>query len=129
MKKLIAALAILVSVLCVLSSCRIENYDDGYAEGYDDGYFEGFDFGYYEGIAEAQSFIEFVVDDDLSALARNIESEYGLHPEDALQILSNYADVPDEVDETELNQAIWAIYSYYHKSQEIIDGIEDYSID
>ena len=44
-------------------------------------------------------------------------------------ILSNYADVPDEVTEEELNKAIWAIYSYYYESREIMNAIEDYWID
>ena len=96
---------------------------------YDSGYEEGYENGFYDGIAEAQHDIAFYVEDDLSSLGWDIEDEYGIHPEKAVQILSNYADVPDEVDEDELNDAIWAIYRYYHDSQEVINGIEDYWID
>lgn len=129
MKRFIAILASFALTIC-LSSCSFRgSYDDGYEDGYDDGYYAGFDYGYYEGIAEAQHDIASYVDDDLSSLGWDIEEEYGLHPEDALQILSNYADVPDEVTEEELNNAIWAIYRYYYKSHEVINGIEDYWID
>ena len=116
-------------VLCSLSACTQETYEDGYEDGYADGFFEGQIDGYSEGIAEAQHDIAFMVEDDLSSLARDIEDEYGLFPEDALTILSNHADASNEVTKEELNNAIWAIYRYYHKSREVINGIEDYWID
>ena len=125
MKRLIAILAAIFLVMCSLSSCRVEGYDTGYDDGYDAGY----DYGYTKGIEEAQQFLEIVVDDDLSSLGWDIEDQYGLHPEDALMILSNYADVPDEVDEEDLNAAIWAIYRYYYESNKIINSIEDYLIE
>ena len=125
MKRLIAILAAIVLVMCSLSSCRIEGYD----KGHDDGYDAGYDYGYTKGIEEAQQFLAIVVDDDLSSLGWDIEDQYGLHPEDALMILSNYADVPDEVDKEDLNAAIWAIYRYYHESNKIINSIDDYVIE
>ena len=125
MKKLIMVLALFALALCSLSGCRIEGYDTGY----DDGYYAGYDDGYAKGIETAQKFLAFVVDDDLSSLAWDIEDEYGLFPEDALQMLSNYADRSNEVSEEELNNAIWAICRYYYKSNEVINGIEDYWID
>lgn len=129
MKKFIAILTSFAFVVCSLSGCRIEGYHDGYDKGYDDGYEAGCDYGYSKGIADAQRYIAFVVDDDLSSLARDIKKAYGLHPEDALLILSNYADVPDEVTEEELNKAIWALYRYYYDSTEVINSIEDYLIE
>ena len=117
MKKLAVILSALILVLC-LSACNIETYEDGYADGYTDGY--------YEGVAEALHDIAFYVEDDLWSLACDIEDEYGMSPEDAIIILSNYADVPDEVTEEELNKAIWVLYRYYYKSHEIINDIEDY---
>ena len=119
---------IILCVVTIASSCSkptVSEVDDSYYEGYE----EGYDDGYVEGIEKAQQFLAVVVDDDLSSLAWDIEDEYGLHPEDALQILSNYADCSGEVSEEELNNAIWAIYRYYYKSQEVINEIEDYWID
>lgn len=129
MKRFITFLASFAIVICSLSSCRIEGYDTGYDDGYDDGYDIGFDYGYAKGIAEAQQFLAFIVDDDLRCLGRDLEDQYGIHPEEAVQILSNYADVPDEVSEEELHNAIWAIYRYYYRSHEVINGIEYYDIE
>lgn len=114
----------LFSCQSILTSC-----DTKTKQKYDDSYYEGFEVGYYEGIAEAQHFLAFVIDDDLSNIARAIEDEYGMHPEDALMILSNYVDVPDEVNQEDIPKAIWVIYSYYNKSNELINSIEDYAID
>ena len=102
---------------------------DSYYRGYDDGYYEGRCEGYSEGIEKAKGYIAIAVDDDLDSLAWDIEDEYGLLPEDALQILSNYADRSGEVSEEELNNAIWAIYRYYYRSHVVTNEIEDYWID
>ena len=129
MKRIISILAFLSFAICLLSCSYKGTYDDGYEEGYEDGEYMGYEEGYYAGIAEAQQYIAFVVDDDLWCLGRSIEKECGIHPEEAVQILSNYADVPDEVTEEELYAAIWAIYQYYYDSYEIINSIEDYDVD
>ena len=130
MKKLIAAITVLLVLLLASSSCNYkgnydDGYDDGYADGYTDGCFDGRIKGYEDGIAKAQKHLAFAIDDDLSELGYKIEREYGMHPEDALMILSNYADVPDEASEDEVDDAIWAIYRYYYESLKVIDGIED----
>lgn len=124
MKKIIAMIALLM-VSCSLSSCFATDYDYGYEDGYDEGYYAG----YSEGGEDAQRWIASRVEDDLWSLDWDIEEEYGVNPWEAVEILSNYADVPDEVTEEELHQAIWAIYRYYHKSNEVINGIEDYQLD
>lgn len=129
MNRLIAIIASTALVVCFLSGCRIEGYDTGYDDGYDDGYEAGCDYGYTKGIEKAQRFLAFAVDDDLSSLGLDIEDKYGLHPEDALQILSNYADASADVDEEELHDAIWAIYRYYYDSNKVVNSIEDYWID
>ena len=125
MKKLIMVLALFSLILCSLSGCRIEGYDTGY----DDGYYAGYDDGYAKGIEKAQKFLAFVVDDDLSSIAWDIKDEYGMFPEDALNVLTNYIDVPDEVDEQDLVDAIYAVRSYYYRSNKVINDIEDYWID
>jgi hypothetical protein len=129
MKRFIAILVLLSVTICLCSCDYRGIYDEAYEDGYEDGHYAGQCDGYYDGIERAKEYIAFVVDDDLSSLAWDIEAEYGLHPEDALQILSNYADVPDEVDEEELKDAIWAIYRYYYDSHKVINDIEDYWID
>lgn len=145
MKKGFAILLVMLILSTVFSSCSSQSaYDEGYADGYDDGYSDGefdmqlevedsilagYDTGYYDGIAEAQHDIAVRVEDDLSSIAWDISDKYGLFPDEALQILSNYADVPDEVDKEELNDAIWAICRYYYDSNEIINNIDDYWID
>ena len=137
MKKLIAVIAVIAMALCSLSACELKPYEDDYDEGYsygweagyDAGWVAGYDEGYYEGIAEAQNDIAFYVEDDLWSLAHDIEDEYGMYPEDAVWVLFNYTDVPDEVTEEELINAIWAIRAYYYNSQEVINSIEDYWID
>ena len=125
MKRFVAILVLLSVTIC-LCSC---DYRGIYDEAYEDGHFDGQCDGYYDGIERAKEYIAFVVDDDLSSLARDLEDQYGIHPEEAVQILSNYADVPDEVSEEELHNAIWAIYRYYYRSNEVINGIEDYDIE
>lgn len=119
---------LIFSVISVVSSCSEHNevkHNDPYYEGYSDGYDEG----YYDGIGITQESIESLIESDLWFLSHDIEDEYGLHPEDALNVLTNYIDVPDEVDELELVNAIYAIRRYYHKSNEVINNIEDYWID
>lgn len=129
MKRFITIIASIALVMCSLSSCRIEGYGTGYDDGYEDGREAGFDYGYTKGIEEAQQFLTFVVDDDLSSVERDIEDKYGIHPYEAVEILTNYADVPDQVSKEELRNAIWAIYRYYYRSNEVINGIEDYDIE
>lgn len=129
MKRLIALLLTISVAVCMVSCKHRRTYEDGYADGYEDGSYDAYSEGYYDGVANAQQFIAFVVDDDLRSLARDIEKEYGVHPGEAVEILSNYADVPDEVTEEELYAAIWAIYRYYYSSNQVIHDIEDYWID
>lgn len=126
MKKFTSVLAVLaVLIIFYLTSCGEGTYEDGYKVGYGNGYGEG----YYEGIAEAQSSIAFYVEDELIALKRDIEDEYGMHPGEAVEVLTNYADVPDEVTEEDLKKAIWSLYRYYYDSHNVINGIEDYWIE
>ena len=133
MKRFITIAASFVLVICLLSCSYKGTYDDGHEDGFDYGFdcgwYKGYDEGYSEGLAEAQHDIAIRVDDEIWSLAWDIEDEYGLFPEDALQILTNYADVPDEVTREEVNNAIWAIRRYYFASNEIINDIEDYWID
>ena len=134
MKKVFAILAAFVILICCLTSCGGRSIYAMEQEAkeeaiYDRGYEAGYKEGYSAALSEAPERIEFYVDEDIWDLCNDIEDVYGIHPEEAVQILSNYADVPDEVDEAELSKAIWAIYRYYYDSREIMNEIEDYWID
>lgn len=83
---------------------------------------------YKEGISYAQKAIVNHLDTERMDLDFEIEESYGLHPEKALRIMENYLD-NEPVSEDELANAIWAIRSYYYKSEDILDGVEDYWID
>ena len=50
-KKVIATIAVLI-VLCSLSACSVETYEDGYEDGYTDGYDEGWNEGFDDGYDE-----------------------------------------------------------------------------
>lgn len=129
MKRFMAILASAALFICSLSCSYRGTYDDGYEDGYSDGHYEGLCDGYEKGIERAKERIASRVEDDIWDMERDIENEHGINPWEAVEVLSNYADVPDEVTEEELHKAIWAIYSYYNKLNEVINGIEDYWID
>lgn len=123
---------VLCLCLCVvlLSSCGFtqddldEEWEDGYEYGYESGYADGYD----DAMQKVPAKIEDRVEFDIEDLCYAIKKKYGIHPEDAANKLSIYADVPDEVTEEELIKAIWAIYMYYHGASDIINGIGDYYI-
>ena len=133
MKKHFSVVAVIAVIIFSLSSCGKSTYvreQEAKREAiYDSGYETGYNDGYSDAMQKAPVRIESRVDDDIWDLCHEIEEEYGIHPDEAAMILSNYADVPDEVTEEELNKAIWAIYRYYYESREIMNAIEDYWID
>lgn len=104
-------------------------YEDGISIGKEIGYDEGYDEGYFDGMQKAPGKIESRVYDDIWDLCKEIEDKYGIHPEEAIQILANYADDTEAINAEELNRAIWVIFRYYHDSNKIMNGIEDYWID
>ena len=120
---------LLISVQVYLNISSGHKNDTKKSRTYDSGYEEGYENGYYAAISEAPEKIGCYVEEDIGELCYDIENIYGIDPEEAAMILSNFADVPDEVTEDELNKAIWAIYRYYYDSCKIINEIEDYSID
>ena len=94
------AFIITVIVLLGLTSCGDNAYDDAYGEGYDAGYDDGYDFGYetamndwyFEGIDSCQGQISNMACDDLYDLDDHVYEMYGVSPDEAMQILENYAD-------------------------------------
>ena len=133
MKNHFIAIAIIAVLTCSLSACGKSDYareQEAKREAiYESGYEAGYNAGYSEAMQKAPGRIESRVDDDIWDLCHEIEDKYGIHPEEAAMILSNYADVPAEVTEEELSKALWAIYRYYYGSCEILNGIEDYWIE
>ena len=130
MKKLFPAVLLLSIFVVLLSGCGItrDDLDDEWEDGCEYGYESGYADGYDDAMQKVPAKIEDRVEFDIEDLCYEIKKKYGIHPEDAANILSIYADVPDEVTEEELIKAIWAIYKYYHGASDIINGISDYYI-
>lgn len=84
-------------------------------------YNRGYEAGKEEGKFEAQDAFEQTAQD----LAWDTRILYGIEPEEAMWILTNYAD-GEPVSKKELNDAIWAIHHYYCEMQEAIDDIDSY---
>ena len=81
-----------------------------------------YDAGYEDGIYEAQEhFKDYVIWD----LSYDIEEEYGLSPEEAITILSHYAD-GEPISKQELYKAINTLRRYYYDLQEAINDIDSY---
>jgi flagellar biosynthesis/type III secretory pathway protein FliH len=91
--------------------------ESAYKNGYNDGYNEG----RWEGIEDAQ----FYTEDDLFRLSCKIEDEHGINPEEAINLLTNYAN-GEPVSEKDLMNAIWALSQFYWGTYDIINDMEDY---
>lgn len=130
MKKFFISISVFVLALCFLLACDSQGtYEDGYAAGYASGYSDAecvheddYIEGYVEGINRAQNYIE----SHLQELSFDIKNEYGIYPEDALSILTNYIDDPESISEQDLHDAIYVIRSYYFDAEEISHNISDY---
>ena len=113
--KMMLCLALCMLFLFSLSSCENkattnEDYDDGYVDGYSDG------------VEEAQRQISGYVDERFNSVG------YDNRIEEAIQILTNYAD-GEPIPEAELHKAIWSIQKYYYDISDVVNDIEDYSVD
>ena len=129
MKRMIALLFVVLGIITVILGCSSQNAEERHSDDYYEGYDEGYSQGYFDGIDAAKQQVEELVIDDLYDLCHQIEDEWGIDPEEAARLLSNYADVPDEVDESDVPNAIWAIYSYFHDSWDIVYRIDFYDVE
>ncbi len=128
MKRLFAATLMIVAIFLCLFSCERSEYameqdakrEAIYNRGYEVGYEAGYENGRCEGFEDAQSFVE----DELFSLEHDIKHNTGISPEQALQILMNYAD-GEPTSETELKQAILTINQFYWNANNIVHEIED----
>ncbi len=120
MKKSILIITLLAATFLFLSSCQRSIYEmerEAKREAaFNDGYDVGYEEGYWEGISDAQEHLEDVLQDLL------LEIE----PEEAIQILTNYAD-GEPITEEELHKAIWAIHQYYWDSYHAINDSDSYN--
>lgn len=123
MKKILASMMIAI-LFCCLTSCGGRSI---YAME-QDAEVEAMEERYREGILKAQEQIASLVEIELWDLEFDIDDDWGISPEEAIQILTNYAD-GEPISEAELNKAIWAIRKYYYGVNEIVNGIDDYWID
>lgn len=124
MKKFFSLLSVFVILICCLSSCKGRSIYTMERDAEKQALEEQ----YRKGISVAQEHIDSLVEIEMLDLEFDIEDEWGISPDEAIQILTNYAD-GDPVSEAELNKAIWAINQYYYGVNEIVNGIDDYWID
>lgn len=102
MKKI--AIVICLALATMLTSCYSEyDLETSYQNAYEDGFADGKD------VARENLLY------DYSSVCHSIEEEYGIDPEDAFHIISNYAD-GESIDEGELINAMWAAWEYYIKT-------------
>ena len=125
MKQRILIITILLLLLLCFPSCKKSIHareeeakrEAAYNDGYEVGYVEG----YVEGKSDAKSNFE----DEALRVSWNVEDENGMSPDDALQILTNYAD-GEPITEEKLHQAIWAINQYYWRMNDAIHDRDSY---
>ena len=112
---------LLIVALCVLmcfglASCTREVvYDTDYSDGYSDG------------LAEAQNQISVYAEECLWDISYDAKKDYGISPEEALQILANYAD-GEPVPEENLHKAIWAMHQFYYDVSDLIYELDEYLV-
>ena len=85
-------------------------------------YGAAYDAGYEDGICDAQEHFKDYVIWDLSC---DIEDEYGMSPDEAIIILSNYAE-GEPTPKQELYKAINTLSRYYYDLHEAINDIDNY---
>lgn len=124
MKKPLIFLTVLAVLLCFLVACTGRSI---YAMERDSEK-EAREEIYREGVSAAQNQIDSLVESDLWDLEYGIEDKYGMSPEEAIQILTNYAD-GEPVSKAKVSKAIWAIRQYYYGTYDIVNGIDDYWVD
>lgn len=112
---------ILIVAMCIalcfsLTACESE---DSYQDGYDDGRYEGYGDGYTEALDDVCDFAE----NSLSDACYDIEEEMGMHPEEAIQTLTNYA-IGEPVAEENLLNAIWVIEKYYNDVRDVVHDLD-----
>jgi hypothetical protein len=121
MKKIFKRIS--MSALCVIlclgfSSCgekHYGNYNDSYIDGYN------------EGVTEAQDMISGYAEECFNNIDSENKKERGISTEDAVQILTRYAD-GEPITEAELHDAIWSIHKFYYDAWDIVFELDDYSI-
>ena len=133
MKKLIAVLVSLASVICLVSCGNIRSYDDGFEDGYDDGYSDAvlkmekkfsywYDEGYWEGSREG--WIDYLEKPGryLEEEAVHYAREYSQwHPEEAMAIIQSYQNkepldgaIPTYEEYIDAIESLLRFYEYFY---------------
>lgn len=124
MKKYFVILLTFLIIICCLTSCSGRSIyvmeQDARKEALEEKYREG--------ISLAQEKIASLVETALWDLEFDIDDTWGMSAEEAIHILTNYAD-GEPISEAEVTKAIWAISQYYQGVNDIANGIDDYWID
>ena len=117
MKKRIFSIILCVVLIFTLSSCGKNASSNESSNGdYYDGYVEG----YNDGIAKAQNAISDYTTERFNDINMSVE--------DAIQILTNYAD-GEPISDEELHNAIWLVHTFYYEAWDIVWEIDDCTID
>lgn len=124
MKKSFVILSALLIIACCLVSCTGRSI---YAMERD-AEKEAMEEKYREGISAAQEEIANLIEIEMWDLDYDIEEKWGMSVEEAIDILTDYAEGTSS-SSRQINKAIWAIRYYYVNSTDIINGIDDYWID
>lgn len=119
MKKILtAAFCILVVVFAVLrfhnpkAQSRGPQYDAGYSQA----------------LRAAPQMVEERLLYDLWYISSQIDKEYGVDLEDALRVITNYAE-GEPISQDELKNAIWALYEYHRDSYDLFEEISSYDLE
>ena len=116
---------VICAILCLsLSSCERSIYAMEQDAKREAAYNEGYDFGYEEGRIEGFSDAQFWLEEDLNDISSDIETKYGISPDEAIEMLTLYAD-GEYVPRDELRKASLAVSQFYLKSQNAIRDTED----
>lgn len=123
MKKRILCVALCVLLVFGLSSCEISSEEKYYGD-YHDGYVDG----YNDGVSKAQDSIGGYAEEYFNNINSGNKKDRGITVDDAVQILTNYAD-GEPISEEELHNAIWSIQKFYCDAWDLIWELDDCVID
>ena len=101
---------------------------DEHVAVYNQGYVTGYDAGYNNGLANAPKMVEHLFKKSLKAICEHMNEAYGLHPDDAMNIIMQYAD-GEPIESDELITALRVAWGYYNEANDCIEAIDAYNLD
>ena len=126
MRKVAALVVVCFIVMCSLSACSKETYDDAYEDGYNDGYSDAefemedrlqdwYDFGYDEGQMDGHLLEEEAIE--------YVREHCDFHPEEAMEVIEAYHDnkpfwgddsPPSHEEYLEAIESLYLFYEYFY---------------